>query len=191
MQANIFVSDLFYFPSVHWYANALVNHSVALPHAKYNKSYHLNKTTLLSANGKINLSIPLLGGREQRLPDNEIAISYAEPWQQNHLKSLKSMYGRAPFFENVFPYLENFYTAKFKTLYDCNLHSVLLVNKILGILLNVESTIDYPVYKQMHAKDIPYNQVFASKYGFVENLSILDLLMNEGRYTLQILNQMK
>jgi hypothetical protein len=43
----------------------------------------------------------------------------------------------------------------------------------------------------MHAKDIPYNQVFASKYGFVENLSILDLLMNEGRYALQILNQMK
>ena len=190
MQPNNFVSDLFYFPSVYWYAMAIRQKEVNLPHANYDKSYHLNKTNLFSANGKTSLSIPLLGGREQRLADTEIKISYAEPWQQVHLKSIKSMYGRAPFFENVIPYLENFYARKIDTLFECNMESVLIINKLLRLELEMKPTNLMPVYKKKNSTIISYNQVFAAKHGFIENLSILDLLMNEGRNAIPILNKM-
>ncbi len=35
----------------------------------------------------------------------------------------------------------------------------------------------------------PYTQVFEEKHGFINNLSILDLLFNEGRYALDYLKK--
>jgi hypothetical protein len=35
----------------------------------------------------------------------------------------------------------------------------------------------------------PYTQVFGEKHGFINNLSILDLLFNEGRFALDYLKE--
>ena len=37
----------------------------------------------------------------------------------------------------------------------------------------------------------PYTQVFGYKHGFINNLSILDLLFNEGKYALDYLKSQK
>jgi WbqC-like protein family len=163
---------------------------VHVPHASYNKKYHLNKANIVGANGLHSLSIPLHGGRNQRISDVQIAISEAENWRKLHLRSIQTMYGNAPFFENVFPYLITFYQQKFASLYDCNLQTLLLINKILKIEIAVVPIIAYPNYKEISLPPIQYNQVFMDNNPFVPHASILDLLMNEGKNAISILNKM-
>jgi hypothetical protein len=45
--------------------------------------------------------------------------------------------------------------------------------------------------KKDDSKFEPYTQVFEEKHGFLNNLSILDLLFNEGRYALDYLKSQK
>jgi hypothetical protein len=186
MNATIFVSDLFYFPSVSWYAMALQADAIHMPHANYNKSYHLNKTTIATAHGAKHLSVPLLGGRNQRATDVQIGLSYAEDWRKLHLKTMASTYGRAPFFENVYPLLQQFYTDTFDSLYDSNLQSILLLNKLLGLQFHFIDTTVLPNYAAIPIIQQAYQQVFADKTGFIPNCSMLDLVMNEGRFAKQI-----
>jgi WbqC-like protein family len=190
MNAIDFVSDLFYLPSVDWYAHALHYKKIFVPHASYNKKFHLNRTNIVGANGLHSLSIPLQGGRNQRVSDIYITISEAEDWRKLHLRSIQTMYGNAPFFENVFPYLIAFYQQKFASLYDCNLQTLLLINKILKIEIAVVPIIAYPNYKEISLPPIQYNQVFMDKNMFIPHASVLDLLMNEGKNAISILNKM-
>jgi WbqC-like protein family len=190
MNTKDFVSDLFYWPSVDWYAHALHHGKVCVPHAVYSKKYHLNKTHLINAQGLYALSIPLIGGRNQRAPDTLIQISEAENWRQTHCRSIKTMYGRAPFFENIMPYIDAFYQQTFTSLYDCNLQSLQIINRILKVELELLPTAALPNYDHIQLPPIPYIQVFSHKLPFTPSASMLDLLMNEGKEAISILHRM-
>ena len=83
---------------------------------------------------------------------------------------------------------------------DLNFEIFEIVNQALGITLPYKKTTEYfhdaPDYNDFRSlvngkKDTtqvePYTQVFYDKHGFINNLSILDLLFNEGRYALDYL----
>lgn len=144
----------------------------------------------------MNLSIPLKKwNRHSQLSD--IQISYAEDWQTNHWRSLEAAYNRSPFFE--------YYEEDFKRLYSFRINSLLEWNTLCldTIIKLLNLSIDYTFNKEdikdgslksslLSAKkstvledyQFPfYLQTFNEKYGFIPNLSIIDVLFNLGAET--------
>jgi hypothetical protein len=142
---------------------------------------------LSGANAPLLLSIPLHGGRDQKQQLKDVQIAASEPWQKNHWKGIVSSYRKAPWFEEYETELLQFYRQPEKFLLDWNLKTMLwAIEKLkwkLDImadteaedpgeiqLLNSSNVLEFPVYQQ----------VFADRFGFLPNLSILDLIFCEG-----------
>lgn len=173
-------------------------------HENYIKQSYRNRCTILAANGVLDLSIPL-----QKLSDKEKIcdkkISYDSNWQQVHWRSINSAYKNSPFFEYFEDDFKPFYEKRFEYLFDYNLELLHLIFKTLRINPTIQFTEDFeaePTNKIDYRNsispknnfsldvdyiDTPYYQVFSDKHGFTPNLSIIDLLFNEGKLAKEIL----
>ena len=162
-----------------------------------------NRCTILTANGPQSLSVPVAEGSNSKKIIRDVLISYDHPWQKLHWKALLSGYNNAPFFEYYSDSLESFYQEKkWKFLEDFNLAIQEVVMNELNVkcsiflseqFLKVEelpSGMDdfrYSIHpkeqrrkEDAHFHPPVYMQVFQEKFGFTPNLSIVDLLFNEG-----------
>lgn len=89
---------------------------------------------------------------------------------------------------------------------DLNFETMQFVSKCLRMKFNYESTTEY--FHQVDSDTVldfrslidgkkdssqfeSYTQVFGDKHGFLNNMSILDLLFNEGKYALEYLKNQK
>jgi len=186
-----------YFPPIS-VLRELVNHKgigFALDD-KYRKMSFRNRCLVTGANGIISLSIPIKGGREVNQFMREVEIDNMQEWQKQHWRTIKSIYARSPWFEYYAPQLEMYYVKHYEFLYRWNLDLMNLVIKILkldikitqielGDILdsdkNITDTILPKNYSQQFEKFVPkYHQVFQEKTGFIQNMSILDLIFCEG-----------
>ena len=164
--------------------------------ASFTKMSFKNRMVVLSAQGPLNLTIPILGGREQKTAIKDILIAYDAPWQAQHFKAIKTCYKRAPYFEYYEADIEKLYTTKKEYLVDFleDCHQFLQksikgkweliewkensneeVNSMHKIILPWQPN-NYDQFAIQH----PYMQVFESSKGFISNLSILDWLFCEG-----------
>ncbi len=162
----------------------------------YQKQTFRNRTEIYGANGKLKLSIPVVHKKgPQRQIDREVEIHYGKGWQKDHWKSLEASYRSSPFFEFYEDDFYPFYHQKFDQLMDFN---IALIQKILTLidaeveLVNdqkiTEEVTDLIIAKPHGIIESPhYPQVFESKHGFINNLSILDLLFNLGPQSLEYL----
>lgn len=161
-----------------------------------------NRYYIATAQGKHCLSIPIENGRNHRVPMNEIRISYAENWQQLHWRTLYSAYNRSPYFEYFRDDLYTLYEQPYETLVEFNRASLQWLKAKLNCPLEEQLIKTYRrIYenamdsRQLQPRDEPelvfppYHQVFQERNGFIPNLSILDLLFNEGRYAKSYLDQ--
>lgn len=171
----------------------------------WQKAAFRNRCIIAGANGLVNLSIPVEGGRHSGKPVREVKIDNTSRWQMIHWRSVVSAYNRSPWFEYYKDEMENFYNTKYNWLWDWNYDLLLWTNKKLGIEGNMELTKswkrDYPAgdfedwrYRVLpknytsFAGDCPvYRQVFEDRLGFIPNLSILDLLFCEGSNAINLL----
>ncbi|TVQ48374.1 MAG: hypothetical protein EA362_05690 [Saprospirales bacterium] len=197
------------FPPVLSFALALSRGKLLIEACEnYNKGSYRNKYAMMNSGGITRLSVPLNKGKNNSKPIKEITISYAENWQQNHLRTIQTNYGKSPFFEDYFPEIQRIYSIDFDFLFDFNLKVIALVVKLLNIDLAIDTTdvfqFTYPKndsgikdYRNMivpkmdtcdyHFK--PYPQVFEDRHGFIPNLSILDLLFCMGPESVLILKE--
>jgi len=170
---------------------------------KYRKMSFRNRCMVPGANGIINLTIPIIGGREVNQMMGEVQIDNTQHWQIQHWRTLTSTYARSPWFEYYEPQLKMFYTQKYTLLYQWNLallqwlfkvlHVELEIHCIESIPLLVEKTDirdlvlpkNYAIMNKINNKF--YQQVFADKIGFKPNMSCVDLLFCEGTNALSIL----
>ena len=158
------------------------------------KQSYRNRTEIYGANGKLSLIIPLIK-RNQRTPMNEVIIDYRENWQKLHWKSMEAAYRSSPYFEYYEHKISPFFSEKkYEKLVDFNLAFMETILGVLGETPRLGFTVKYEEVKgvdyrqELHPKrklkeQYPkekYMQVFDNKYGFIENLSVLDLLFNEG-----------
>lgn len=164
----------------------------------YSKQTYRNRCKILGANGVINLVIPVVKIHGSKMLMKDVRIDYDMPWNKNHWRSIFSAYSSAPFFEFIEDSYKPLYAKQFTFLYDLNLE---LMNKTLLLLdsgIELSQTVLYshsPLLtdnrEAMHPKrefkhagftfhPVRYQQVFSEKHGFKQDLSILDLLFNEG-----------
>ena len=185
-----------YFPSISHYV-AIVNSDIVTLEMEDNfqKQTNRNRMYIYSPNGIQLLNIPIKHSKETHQKIQDVRLETAFDWQKQHFKSLEAAYRTSPFFEYFEDDLMPIFTKKHSFLMDLNIQTMELVSKCLGINYALEKTIEYfhevkdkSDYRNLinGKKDStqlePYTQVFGEKHGFITNLSILDLLFNEGRY---------
>ena len=158
------------------------------------KQTYRNRCEILTANGKLSLSIPLLKQADKEISSHK-RISYAENWQQQHWRTITSAYKSAPYFEFFEDELRPFYEQRFEFLMEYNTALLKAVLYILRVKKNIHFTKQYelnPIGLQdlrdlsqaTEAEKIaPHYQVFAIGSDFVPGLSCLDALFNIGLET--------
>ena len=157
----------------------------------YQKQTFRNRTLIYGANGKLNLTIPVLHNEKEKIKENIAAISYEMNWQNNHWKSLCSAYKSSPYFEFYEHDLAPFFSEKTTSLFDYNIS---LIEKIMSLIEHrfIFRKVAWDPKKQIRLdvfleaknplflKQKIYTQVFEGKNGFLPNLSVLDVLFNLG-----------
>lgn len=191
-----------YFGSVHYYARYYHHREVYLEQFEhFNKQTYRNRCLILAGNGPMPLVIPVVKGRGPKIAIKDLRISYDTEWQRTHWQSIVSAYNSSPYFEYYQDELSPFFQKKTSFLLDFNLqiHETICYflelenkfrltkdfEKIPVGTLNLRDTIS-PKAKQNpdpQFQPVEYTQVFSERHGFVANLSILDLLFNEGPNT--------
>lgn len=191
-----------YFPPIDYFvAMAASSEAVVEGCENYQKQSYRNRCSIFASDGILNLTIPVV-----KVPPHtsirEMKIDYFYPWLLQHKRAIISAYRNSPFFEyyqdDIFAILD----AKETFLFDLNMKLTELLCSLCGFKANISISNDYcpkgqtsedvlDLRGEIHPKREspiftpeknlkPYYQVFSDKWGFKSNLSILDLLFNEG-----------
>jgi hypothetical protein len=138
------IVDLQYFPSIILY-KTLYNFSNIIfeQYESYQKMSFRNRCRIVGAEGVIDLSIPLVRGRDQKALMKDVKISAAQPWQSQHWKTIVSCYSRSPWFEFYRDELDGLYRKRWDFLVDWNLACFEWTVRVLGISVPVSLTASY------------------------------------------------
>ena len=169
----------------------------------YQKQTYRNRQYIYGANGKLLLNIPIKhsGNKTQHQRYREVKIENDFDWQKQHWRSLQTVYRTSPFFEFYEDEYAPLYHKKYDFLldfnYDClevvfdSLQLELAYSKTDEFILKPKDVVDArPLVKAKGAKNHifdPYTQVFDSKFGYLNDLSVIDLIFNEGPNALNYL----
>lgn len=185
-----------YFPSISHFVAITKADSVTFEmDDNFQKQTNRNRMYIYSPNGIQLLNIPVKHSKEGHQKTKDIRLETAFDWQKQHFKSLEAAYRTSPFFEYYEDRISPIFTKKHTFLMDLNFETIEIVSKCLGLSFEFNKTIEYfheaPQFNDLRVltngkKDTStfesYPQVFEEKHGFINNLSILDLLFNEGKY---------
>ncbi len=187
----------FYLPNVSYF-QAIYQHKGSIcieQHEHFPKQTYRTRTQIGTANGKLDLIIPIVHGKKDHVAVKDIRINYDHPWQRLHWLSIQTAYRSSAYFEYYEDDFLPFYKKEFTYLLDFHLEQLELLLRLLKIkrdismsesyVKHIESEIDWRTDATPRKKDIlpaanPYYQVFEEKTGFVSHLSIIDLLFNQG-----------
>jgi len=165
-------------------------------HCNYIKQTYRNRCAIASANGCQTLSIPIVKPDSLKCPTKDIRIAEHGNWRHLHWNAIVSAYNSTPFFEYYADDFRPFYEKPAGFLFDFNEELRKLVCSLLDISPAVSYSSEYVFSppedvldlretihpkKELLMQDFrPYYQVFETRYGFLTNLSIIDLLFNMG-----------
>ena len=192
-----------YFPSIsHFVAMAQSDLVTFEMDDNFQKQTNRNRMYIYSPNGIQLLNIPVKHSKTAHQKTKDIQLETAFDWQKQHFKSLEAAYRSSPFFEYFEDDIVPIFEKKHKFLMDLNLQTIEIVSKCLRFEFDYNETTEYfhTVDNKTDLRHLingkkdtsifePYTQVFEEKNGFLNNLSILDLLFNEGRHALEYLKK--
>ncbi len=196
-----------YFPSIsHFVAMAQSEKMVFEMEDNFQKQTNRNRTYIYSPNGVQLLNIPVKHSKEIHQKTKDVKIETDFDWQKQHFKSLEAAYRSSPFFEYFEDDIRPIFEKKHTFLLDLNFEAMSIVSKCLRMQFEYKTTTEY--FQEVDSNVIldfrtladgkkdksqfeTYTQVFDDKHGFLNNLSVLDLLFNEGRYALDYLKSQK
>jgi len=178
-----------YFPSLAYVHALLQDPHIVLDYKEhFVKQSMRTRAEILSANGIIALNVPILhAAHKQTVAEGR--IYYSKNWQAEHLRAIESAYANAPHFEHYAHDLRLLFEQRPVYLHELNEAIVHWVDKALDLHLQVELSFEYtgktPTEKKaslgrLLEPTLAYQQVFKGKAEFVQNLSVIDGLMNEG-----------
>ncbi len=184
-----------YFPSIEQMAAVAQADKVVFEvEDNYLKQTYRNRSYIAHSNGKLLLNIPTRHNKtDGKRKAKDVLVENDFPWQEQHWKSLKSAYQSSPFFEYYEDDLEPLFTETVGNLMEHNFKIFELLCELIGIEVEVSKTTEYKVdpeitdlrylvnaKRKSSFKPETYTQVHETNYPFLPNLSVLDLLFNEG-----------
>jgi len=172
-------------------------------HENYQKRSYRNRSHIIGSHGVERLSIPLQSGKHEQQPITEVRISYDRPWFASHWNTIKSAYGRAPYFEHYGDGLKQILYARHTYLFQLNVDILNWITSSIGLKKNEFSfmyerialdSIDLRnfIHFKTNSLDVnframPYFQVFDDRQKFEANLSVIDVLFALGPETKEYL----
>ena len=190
-----------YFGPIQWYQKLnRYDECLIERHESFIKQTYRNRMIIPTTNGPLSLTIPT--NHDISLSMKDIRISDHANWRHVHWNALLSAYGESPFFEYYQDDIRPFYEKKYEFLFDFNMETTEKMIELLDIRPKISITEAYIQSKELKEEDeikdfrdairpkkpLPdaefapqrYYQVYGQKHGFQPNMSILDLLFNEG-----------
>lgn len=194
---NSLLLPAFYLPNVSYFKviNGSPEHIQIEQHEHFPKQTYRTRARIATANGVLDLIIPVVHGKKERVPMKEVRISYDHDWQRLHWLSLETAYRSSAYFEYYEADFRVFYERKFDYLLDYHVEQLALLLRLLKLPRTVTFTetyraepsglVDYrehihPKKPSLFQDFRPYYQVFGEKNGFIADLSVVDLLFNQG-----------
>lgn len=167
----------------------------------YPKQTYRSRASILAANGKLDLYIPVQKGKAVHTVMKDVRISYDADWQRLHWMSLQTAYRSSAYFEYYEDDFAAFYNKQYEFLLDYNIELTQLILRLLKMDVKIALTesfrADVPesldFRSKIHPKKPavaltqPYHQVFSDRFDFIPDLSIVDLLFNQGPRSKDIL----
>ena len=195
-----------YFPSIAHFAAIVQSEFVTFEVAdNYQKQTYRNRAYIYGANGKLSLNVPVIFSQKNRQLYKDVKIANKEKWQELNWKSIQSSYRSSPFFEFYEDELKPLFQKKHEFILDLNFECFNVINECLQFNCSYSQTTEFKkeisgysdlrylvnARKELKFNFDNYTQVFSNKHGFISNLSILDLLFNEGPNALNYLVSQK
>lgn len=197
-----------YFPPVEYFA-LIAKYSDFCIEAweTYQKQSYRNRSLFYGANGKEMLQVPIIhkdGTFHHRI--TELKVDYSTPWVARTERALDSAYKSAAYYDYYRDGIFEILYSKPETLWDLDISLTKHILERLGLqsrisysesFLQGEDSLDFR--EKIHPKrpsvsgiqsEKPYFQVFSSKHGFIPNLSVIDLIFNEGPESLDYLHSL-
>ena len=191
---NPAIFPLFYLPPVSYFTllreNAFELNLEKFEH--FPKQTYRNRATIASPNGSLDLVVPVVRGAKLHTPYKDVKISYEDRWQRLHWLSMQTCYRSSAYFEFYEDGLAPFYEKRYEYLFDYNydvltwLFKQLKLSSDLTVTAQYETDVKVDYRNVMTKKQVPnvqtkpYFQVFSDRNEFIPNLSIVDLLFNQG-----------
>lgn len=215
---NVGILSTAYFPPVEYFAVLASSGKALIERCEtFQKQSYRTRCHIYSANGLLALTIPVKREESKEFKNthklliDKIQIDYSKQWVLQHKRAIEAAYMTTPFFEyykdDIFAILD----SGEPYLFNLNMRIIELLNEFIGITTPIEFTEDWnsdystieftdlrnaihPKSKESDMLDKlqikkPYYQVFSNKQGFISNLSILDLLCNEGPNSISFLRR--
>jgi hypothetical protein len=193
-----------YLAPVEYYSAMAKADTVFLEHCEfYEKQSYRNRCNIAGANGQLALTIPVEKSKGSRMLTRDVRISEHSDWQLQHWRSIESAYNSTPFFEYYKDDLIPFYEKNWTFLWDFNTEIQTKMLELLDLQVDVQLTKEYKVDFDENVQDVrnsihpkketdvgsfkTYYQVFEQRFGFIPNLSSIDLLFNMGNESILIL----
>ena len=192
MQNDKFILSTAYLAPIEYYVVLVNSERILLEqHEYYQKQSYRNRCRIATANGIMDLSIPVDSAGKTLIRD--LRISDHNNWQTHHWRSIETAYNSSPFFEYYADDFRPFFEKKWLFLWDFNLALFNKTLELLDIETKIELTEQYKPETSDNFLDLratihpkkeislllkPYYQVFETKFGFMPNMSIIDLLFN-------------
>lgn len=197
------VFPMFYLPPVPYFTKINMYKPVILIEKEehFPKQTYRNRTNIASPDGVLALTVPVVKGSKNHTKVKDVKISYDFDWQRLHWQSLQTCYRRSAYFEYYEDDLAPFYEKKYEYLFDYNEQLLRFILRAIKLPVELTFTDAYEAsYASLedlrniiHPKREPnfdqkiYYQVFEERHGFLKNLSIADLLFNQGPHTVNYL----
>jgi hypothetical protein len=197
------VLPMFYLPPVAYFTklNTYKPDILIESEEHFPKQTYRNRANICSPDGMLTLTVPVVKGSKIHTNVKDVKISYDFKWQRLHWMGLETCYRRSAYFEYYEDDFAPFYQKHFTYLFDYNEQLLQMLLKFAKIQLPLQHTQTYhkaypslndfrdtiSTKKEFEFEQKPYFQVFEERNGFMKNLSIVDLLFNQGPQTINYL----
>lgn len=168
----------------------------------YQKQSYRNRCKFYAESGMQTLQFPIVHeGGTHSLPIAEIKVDWSTPWMVQTQRAIASAYESSAYFDYYKDELFAMLDLHRETLLEMNMDILRFFLEKTGIKADIRLTTEFtPAGSGIYGEDLrevihpkrantilkdlglekPYFQVFAQKHGFISNLSIMDLVFNEG-----------